>query len=152
MKAIEQCRTEQLGGHVYRCDRCQVSEYSYHSCRNRHCPKCQTQAGQVWLERQQQLLLPTPYFMVTFTLPEPLRLIARSHQKVMYSLLFQTAAAALQQLAQAPRFVGGADRHDRGAAHLGTRFELSSAPSFSGTGWGTVSQWPTVAGLAPPRF
>lgn len=107
LKAIEQCRTEQLGGHVYRCDRCQVSDYSYHSCRNRHCPKCQTQAGQQWLERQQQLLLPTPYFMVTFTLPEPLRKLARSHQQVMYKLLFQTAAAALQQLAQDPRFVGG---------------------------------------------
>ena len=107
MKAIEQCRTEQLGGHVYTCEACQVSAYSYHSCRNRHCPKCQNQAGQRWLERQQQLLLPTPYFMVTFTLPEPLRKIARSHQKVMYNLLFQSAAAALQELAQDPRFVGG---------------------------------------------
>ena len=107
MGAIEQCRTEQLGGHVYRCQACQVSQYSYHSCRNRHCPKCQHQAGQEWLEKQQQFLLPTPYFMVTFTLPEPLREIARSHQKMMYNLLFQTAAAALQQLAQDRRFVGG---------------------------------------------
>ena len=107
MAAIEQCRTEQLGGHVYRCEQCEVSQYSYHSCRNRHCPKCQNQAGQVWLERQQSLLLPTPYFLVTFTLPEPLRKIARGHQKVMYHLLFQAAAAALQELAQDPRFVGG---------------------------------------------
>lgn len=107
MRAIAHCRTEQLGGHVYRCEACQISEYSYHSCRNRHCPKCQHQAGQQWFERQQQLLLPTPYFMVTFTLPEPLRKIARRHQKVIYHLLFQTAAAALQQLAQDRRFVGG---------------------------------------------
>ena len=107
MKAIEQCRTEPLGGHVYHCEQCQVSRYSYHSCRNRHCPKCQHQAGQLWLARQQQLLLPTPYFMVTFTLPEALRPVARGHQKVMYSLLFQAAAAALQQLAQDDRFVGG---------------------------------------------
>jgi hypothetical protein len=107
MRAIEQCRTEQLGGHVYSCQACQISEYSYHSCRNRHCPKCQQQAGQQWLERQQQLLLPTPYFMVTFTLPEPLRKMARSHQKVMYNLLFQMAAAALQELTQDRRFVGG---------------------------------------------
>jgi len=107
LAAIEQCRTERLGGHVYRCEQCQVSQYSYHSCRNRHCPKCQNQAGQEWLERQQGLLLPTPYFMVTFTLPEPLRKIARSQQKIMYRLLFQTAAAALQELAQDPRFVGG---------------------------------------------
>lgn len=107
MRAIEQCRTEQLGGHVYRCEACQISQYSYHSCRNRHCPKCQYQAGQRWFERQQQWLLPTPYFMVTFTLPEPLRKIARRHQKVIYHLLMQTAAAALQQLAQDRRFVGG---------------------------------------------
>ena len=104
---IAHCRTEVLGGHVYSCDRCQVAQYSYHSCRNRHCPKCQNQAGQGWLERQQGLLLPTPYFMVTFTLPEPLRQLTRSHQKVMYNLLFQTAAAALQELAYDPRFVGG---------------------------------------------
>lgn len=104
---IEHCRTEVFGGHVYSCDRCQVKEYSYHSCGNRHCPKCQNQAGQAWLERQQGLLLPTPYFMVTFTLPEPLRRLTRSHQKVMYNLLFRTAAAALQQLAQDRRFVGG---------------------------------------------
>ena len=107
MRAIEQCRTERLGGHVYSCQACQVSEYSYHSCRNRHCPKCQQQAGQQWLEGQQQLLLPTPYFMVTFTLPEPLRQIARSQQKVVYNLLFGTAAAALQELAWDKRFVGG---------------------------------------------
>jgi len=107
MTAITQCRTEQLGGHVYTCERCQVSEYSYHSCRNRHCPKCQYQAGQQWLERQEQWLLPTPYFMVTFTLPEPLRKIARRHQKVVYDILFRTSAAALQQLAQDRRFVGG---------------------------------------------
>lgn len=107
MRAIEQCRTERLGGHVYRCKTCQECEYSYHSCRNRHCPKCQSQAGQAWLERQQQVLLPTGYFMVTFTLPEPLRRLARSHQKVMYNLLFRTVAAALQELAQDPRFVGG---------------------------------------------
>ena len=107
MAAIEQCRTEALGGHVYSCDQCELSQYSYHSCRNRHCPKCQQQAGQLWLEQQQQLLLPTPYFLVTFTLPEALRRIARRHQKVMYHLLFQTAAAAVQELAQDPRFVGG---------------------------------------------
>jgi len=107
MTAIEQCRTEQLGGHLYRCEQCQISQYSYHSCRNRHCPKCQNQAGIAWFERQRQLLLPTAYFMVTFTLPEPLRKIARSHQKLMYKLLFQSSAVALQQLAGDKRFVGG---------------------------------------------
>jgi hypothetical protein len=107
MQAIEQCRTEALGGHVYICDECDQTRYSYHSCKNRHCPKCQNQAGQQWLARQQALLLPVPYFMVTFTLPEGLRALARSHQRLMYDLLFQASAAALQELAADPRFVGG---------------------------------------------
>ena len=107
MAAIEQCRTEALGGHVHICEACHQTRYSYHSCKNRHCPKCQNDAGQQWLTRQQALLLPVPYFMVTFTLPEGLRAVARSHQRVVYDLLFQTSAAALQQLAQDPRFVGG---------------------------------------------
>lgn len=107
MTAIEQCRTEALGGHVYSCEDCGESHYSYHSCKNRHCPKCQNDAGQQWLVKQQALLLPVPYFMVTFTLPEGLRTLARSNQRQIYNLLFRTSAAALQQLAHDPRFVGG---------------------------------------------
>jgi hypothetical protein len=107
MADIEACRTEVLGGHVYTCDQCGETCYSYHSCKNRHCPKCQNDAAQAWLARQTELLLPAPYFMVTFTLPEGLRAIARSHQKLIYDLLFQSSAAALQELAADPRFVGG---------------------------------------------
>jgi len=107
MRDIERCRTRPLGGHVYYCDECQQALYRYHSCQNRHCPQCQHRAGQAWLEKQQGSLLPVPYFMVTFTLPEELRRVTRSHQKLMYNLLFRTSAAALQQLAQDPRFVGG---------------------------------------------
>jgi hypothetical protein len=107
MRAIERCRTEALGGHVYHCQSCQLSQYKYHSCRNRACPQCQGQAGQRWLEKQQQLLLAAPYFMVTFTLPEPLRRLARRRPKALYNLLFRSAAAALQELAGDPRFVGG---------------------------------------------
>lgn len=107
MGAISRCRTAALGGHVYGCDQCQQMVYRYHSCRNRHCPQCQHQAGQRWLERQQGWLLPVPYFMVTFTLPQELRRLARSSQKLIYHLLFQSSAAALQELAQDPRFVGG---------------------------------------------
>jgi hypothetical protein len=107
MAAIEQCRTEALGGHVYTCEECDESRYSYHSCKNRHCPKCQNEAGQQWLARQTDLLLPVPYFLVTFTLPEGLRGLARSHQRQVYNVLFQTFAAALQVLAADPRFVGG---------------------------------------------
>jgi hypothetical protein len=107
MRAIEQCRTEALGGHIYQCPDCGEEQYSYHSCRNRHCPKCQNNAAQEWLEKQSDLLLPTPYFMLTFTLPEGLRRVARRHQKLFYNLLFRTSAAATQKLAQDPRFIGG---------------------------------------------
>jgi hypothetical protein len=107
MTDIEQCRTEALGGQVYQCPECGERRYTYHSCQNRHCPKCQNAAGQAWLEQQQALLLPVPYFLLTFTLPEELREIARSHQKLIYGLLFRASAAAAQRLAQDPRFVGG---------------------------------------------
>ena len=107
MRAIEQCRTEALGGHLYYCTDCDESWYSYHSCRNRHCPKCQQDAAQNWLEKQCDLLLPVPYFLVTFTLPQSLRSLARSQQKCVYNLLFRSAAQSLQQLAQDSRFVGG---------------------------------------------
>ena len=107
MQAIEQCRTEALGGQVYTCPSCATTRYSYHSCRNRHCPTCQQDAAQAWLSRQQELLLPVPYFLVTFTLPAELRDIAYRHQTTLYDLLFRSSAAALQQLAQDPRFLGG---------------------------------------------
>src|SRR5207247_6474048 len=107
LQAIEQCRTEALGGHVYACPACGTQRYSYHSCRNRHCPTCQHDAAQTWLARQQELLLPVPYFLITFTLPAELRDIAYHHQTVIYDLLFRASAAALQQLAQDPRFRGG---------------------------------------------
>jgi len=107
MRAVHQCRTAALGGHVYSCPECAETQYQYHSCRNRHCPKCQNDKAQHWLENQQDLLLPVLYFLVTFTLPSALREVARSHQKLVYHLLFRTSAAALQQLARDPRFVGG---------------------------------------------
>jgi hypothetical protein len=107
MQDIETCRTESLGGQVYFCKQCQVQRYSYHSCKNRHCPKCQNEQANDWLAAQQNLLLPIHHFLVTFTLPAELRPLARSHQKMIYNLLFRASAAALQQLAQDPRFVGG---------------------------------------------
>jgi hypothetical protein len=94
MWAIEHCRTETLGGHVYHCPDCDRSVYAYHSCRNRHSPKCQHEHAQRWLERQFDLQLPVPYFMLTFTLPGPLRSVARSHQKIGYDALFRASAEA----------------------------------------------------------
>lgn len=107
MWAIEHCRTERLGGQVYGCPTCQEFQYSYHSCRNRHCPKCQHEQTQNWLKVQQELLLPVPYFFLTFTLPAELRDLVRTNQKALYSLLFQASAEAAQKLALDPRYIGG---------------------------------------------
>ena len=107
MQAICHCRTAALGGHVYSCQTCDHQAFRYHSCRNRHCPQCQGDKAQQWLARQQERLLPIPYFLLTFTLPAALRPLARSQQKLFYNLLFRTSAAATQQLAQNPRWLGG---------------------------------------------
>jgi len=107
MWAIESCRTERLGGQVFGCEKCQEFQYSYHSCRNRHCPKCQHELTQNWLKVQQELLLPVPYFFLTFTLPSELRNLVRANQKALYSLLFQASAEVTQKLALDPRYIGG---------------------------------------------
>ena len=106
MQDIEQCRTAALGGQLYFCGQCQEQRYSYHSCKNRHCPKCQNEQANQWLQQQQNLLLPVHHFMVTFTLPAELRAVVRSNQKLCYNLLFRASSAALLKLAQDPRFVG----------------------------------------------
>lgn len=126
MTAIEPCRTEALGGHVYQCQECNELEYSYHSCKNRHCPKCQHGATTRWLAQQRALLLPVPYFLVTFTLPEALRSVPRSHQQRMYNLLLQTSATALQTLALDPHYLGG-QLGMVGVLHTWTR-DLASHP------------------------
>ena len=107
MRAIEHCRTQALGGQVFTCPACGEVRYSYHSCRNRNCPKCQHQQTVAWLEFQQGLLLPVPYFLLTFTLPSQLRQIASRNQKLIYNLLFRASSQATQRLARDPRFVGG---------------------------------------------
>ena len=106
MRDIEQCRTEALGGHLRQCDHCNELQYSYHSCRNRHCPKCHGDRTQTWLDAQRTRLLPCSYFLLTFTLPQQLRALARSHQKTVYSTLICCAAQALMKLTADPRFLG----------------------------------------------
>jgi hypothetical protein len=96
-----------MGGQLYLCQKCREFLYSYHSCKNRHCPKCQNHQAQEWLEKQKELLLPINYFLLTFTLPQELRAVARSHQETIYNILFRSSAEALQQLAWDKRFVGG---------------------------------------------
>jgi len=101
------CRTETLGGHVYRCPQCHKEHYQYHSCKNRHCPKCQNDQVDRWIDSQRDLLLPVLYFMATFTVPRGLRRLARSHQRLVYDLLFQASQQALQKLAYDPKYLGG---------------------------------------------
>jgi Putative transposase/Transposase zinc-binding domain len=107
MQDIEDCRTAALGGQIFFCEPCQESRYSYHSCQNRHCPKCGNGNAAEWLAMQNTLLLPVTSFMVTFALPAELRDPARRHQKTLYSLFFQTSAASLQKLAGDRDFIGG---------------------------------------------
>lgn len=107
LRDIEACRTPHFGGHVYQCDHCGEQRYTYHSCRNRACPKCHREHTERWLEQQRAHLLSCAYFLLTFTLPEDLRGLARTHPKTVYSLLMQCAAGALQQLARDPRYLGG---------------------------------------------
>lgn len=107
MRDIEQCRTPALGGQLYHCEKCDEHRYSYHSCQNRHCPKCQNDQANQWLEEQKSLLLEVTHFLLTFTLPDELRALARAHQRTVYSILFRASAEALQKLAADERFVGG---------------------------------------------
>ncbi len=107
MDDIENCRTESMGGHVYLCDKCRETRYSYHSCKNRHCPKCGNDTTDLWLKSQMELLLPENYFLITFTLPAGLRDLARSNQRPLYDLLFTASAESLKKLALDPKFLGG---------------------------------------------
>lgn len=107
MQDIEFCRTQIMGGHVYYCDACDESIYTYHSCGNRNCPKCGDDRADKWRDKQMLKLLPVPYFFVTCTLPHTLHEIAHSNQKLIYRLLVQTSAEALQTLALNPEWLGG---------------------------------------------
>jgi hypothetical protein len=104
---LQRCRTAALGGQLYQCNACGREHYSYHSCRNRSCPKCHASDTQVWLAQRQAELLPVPYYHVIFTLPQELRPVVRRHQKPMYGLVMQAAAQALLKLTADPHYVGG---------------------------------------------
>ena len=106
LRAIEACRTATLGGHRETCDRCGAVRLTYHSCRNRHCPKCQTLTKERWLAARRAELLPIPYFHVVFTLPEAIARLALQNKAVIYTLLFQTVAATLRSIAADPKHLG----------------------------------------------
>jgi Putative transposase/Transposase zinc-binding domain len=107
MHAIETCRTAALGGHRDTCDTCGAVQISYNSCRNRHCPKCQTLAKVRWLDARRAELLPVEYFHLVFTLPHALNPLAQGNPRVLYTLLFQTVTATLTTFGRDPRHLGG---------------------------------------------
>jgi hypothetical protein len=107
LSAIERCRTAALGGHRDRCSRCGYTvAISYNSCRNRHCPKCQTNARDKWLAARQRELLAVPYVHVVFTLPHELAPLAFHNKKILYTLLFRASAATLLETAADPKHLG----------------------------------------------
>ena len=105
-RALLNCRTAALGGHLDACPQCGFQAISYNSCRNRHCPKCQAQARQRWLAAREQELLPTSYFHVVFTVPHELNLLAQDNPWEFYHLLFTATAATLLEIAADPKHLG----------------------------------------------
>ncbi len=103
---IQACRTEALGGGLWRCDQCATEVFSYRSCKNRSCPKCHTDQTERWLAARKAEMLPTRYFHVTVTVPEELRDTLRANQRDGYALLMKAAAEAIVELARDPRHVG----------------------------------------------
>jgi hypothetical protein len=95
LHALRVCRTPALGGHRYRCEDCGQEHFVPHSCGNRHCPQCQGAAAQHWLEEQQALLLPVPYFHLVFTLPHALNPLIRQNRRALYGLLFDATSQTL---------------------------------------------------------
>ena len=133
MSAIEQCRSAALGGHVLRCEGCGADQVSYNSCRNRHCPKCQSSAAKRWLDARQADLLPVEYYHVVFTLPAPIADIAYQNKAALYGLLFDVAAEVLQTIAAERKHLG---------ARIGATLVLHT--------WGSaLTHHPHVHGIVP---
>ena len=106
MSAIEQCRTAALGGHVEQCDSCGHQRIAFNSCRNRHCPKCQSLVRAQWLEDRQTELLPVEYFHVVFTVPQEIAAIAYQNKTVVYDILFRATAETLRTIAGDAKHLG----------------------------------------------
>jgi hypothetical protein len=133
MSAIESCRSAALGGHALRCSACAQPQIAYNSCRNRHCPKCQSSAAQRWLDARQADLLPVDYYHVVFTLPASISAIAYTNKELLYGLLFDLAAETLRTIAADPRHLG---------ARIGVTLVLHT--------WGSaLTHHPHVHGIVP---
>lgn len=103
---IETCRTSAMGGHIDECNECGYMQISYNSCRNRHCPKCQTLVKERWISNRKKDLLCVQYFHVVFTIPDIINPIALNNQEVIYSILFKSAAQSIIDLSQDKKYLG----------------------------------------------
>lgn len=106
LRNIVDCRTPVLGGHKIKCDHCGYEEIAYHSCRDRHCPKCQANAGAKWLEDRAEDLLNVEYFHLVFTLPNKIGFIAHQNKRVVYGILFRSVSDTLLTIARDPKHLG----------------------------------------------
>ena len=120
MRAIERCRTAALGGRHWRCPQCGEQRWSFHSCGNRHCPVCGQDDAREWLRRQEALRLPVTYHLCTFTIPEELRAVVRSHPRKALALLFAASSSTLLDLCAHPKWFG-ARPGVTGVLHTNTR-------------------------------
>lgn len=107
MKAIKDCKTGEMGAHKYVCDECGYEEIAYNSCRNRHCPNCQTGKKLKWIEARKEEVLNIKYYHIVFTIPSELNNITIQNQKKMYKILFKASAETLQELAEDKKYLGG---------------------------------------------
>jgi hypothetical protein len=105
LSAIKYCKTSALGGHIYQCDNCGQIKISYNSCRNRHCPKCQSYAKELWVYERRKSLLPTHYFHVVFTVPEELNSLILFNQKELYSVFFKSVSETLLELGSDKKYL-----------------------------------------------
>ncbi len=148
MRAIETCRTATLGGHKDKCVSCAFERPAYNSCRNRHCPKCQSLAQALWVDRRMERILPIPYFHVVFTLPAELRSLVLNNRALLFNLLFQSVAATLLELGADPRWLG-ALLGFTAVLHTWTR-ALEFHPHLhcivTGGGWDADGRWRAVRG------
>ena len=106
MTAIEVCRTAALGGHLERCDTCGYERPAYDSCRDRHCPKCQSLARAEWVEKRMAEVLSTHYFHVVFSVPEQIASVAYQNKRIVYDILFRATAETLSTIAADPKHLG----------------------------------------------
>ena len=106
LSSIQYCKTASLDGHIYECDKCGETTIAYNSCRNRHCPKCQTYAKELWIYERSKSLLPIHYFHIVFTIPEQLNSLVLFNQKELYSILFTSVSETLLELAKDKKYLG----------------------------------------------